>query len=104
MGDINCWEFIKCGREVGGEKVAELGVCPAATFTPADGFGGGTNGGRACPYVTGTFCSGTVQGTHKDKEKDCAECDFYHLLKKEHTSQMNVQSFLAHVRPKAGAV
>ncbi len=102
MGDTNCWEFKKCGREVGGDKVGELGECPAATLTTADGFCGGTNGGRACPYITGTFCSGTVQGTHRDKEKDCAECDFYHLLKEEHGSGMSVQSFLAHVRPTAG--
>lgn len=23
----NCWEFKKCGRETGGSKVKELGVC-----------------------------------------------------------------------------
>ena len=27
----NCWEYKKCGREVGGAKVKDLGVCPAAT-------------------------------------------------------------------------
>jgi hypothetical protein len=26
----NCWEYMKCGREPGGEKVAELGICRAA--------------------------------------------------------------------------
>lgn len=102
MASINCWEFLGCGREVGGDKTDELGVCPAAIFTAADGFCGGTNGGRACAYITGTFCSGTVQGTYKDKEKHCAECEFYLLLKGEHGSQMSVQSFLGHVRPKTG--
>jgi len=28
-GKLNCWEFKKCGRQPGGPKVAELGVCPA---------------------------------------------------------------------------
>ena len=31
MSLINCWEVKKCGREPGGAKVAELGVCPAST-------------------------------------------------------------------------
>ena len=26
----NCWEYMKCGRESGGEMVAELGICRAA--------------------------------------------------------------------------
>jgi len=25
---LNCWEFKKCGREPGGEKASELGICP----------------------------------------------------------------------------
>ena len=29
----NCWEFKKCGREQGGIKSAEFGVCPAALST-----------------------------------------------------------------------
>jgi len=43
-----------------------MGVCPAATFEAADGFCEGKNGGRACVYITGTFCSGTIQGTQVD--------------------------------------
>lgn len=31
MSRTNCWEYFKCGREPGGSKVDELGVCPAAT-------------------------------------------------------------------------
>jgi hypothetical protein len=26
---LNCWEFKKCGREAGGAKAADSGVCPA---------------------------------------------------------------------------
>jgi len=79
----NCWEFKKCGRETGGSKVPDLGVCPASTFVKADGFCGGKNGGRACAYIAGTFCAGTIQGTYKDKEKNCGQCEFYRLLKSE---------------------
>jgi len=27
MAKLNCWEFMKCGREVGGKNVKELGIC-----------------------------------------------------------------------------
>ncbi|MGD0283853.1 MAG: two-CW domain-containing protein, partial [Dissulfurispiraceae bacterium] len=26
---MNCWEFKKCGREMGGVNIEQLGVCPA---------------------------------------------------------------------------
>ena len=41
MSRSNCWEVKKCGRQVGGVKVAELGVCPAASTKAANGFNGG---------------------------------------------------------------
>lgn len=31
MAKLNCWEFKKCGRETGGLKIKEMGVCPDAT-------------------------------------------------------------------------
>ena len=102
MAKQNCWEFKKCGREPDGAKVNELGVCPATTFTMADGFCDGLNGGRACVYITGTFCAGIVQGTHKEKEKNCAECDFYKTLKQEHGSEMTVLSFSEYVKERQG--
>lgn len=48
----NCWEFLKCGREIGGIKIKEMGVCVAS---PARG--------RDCWKVASTFCGGNVQGT-----------------------------------------
>ena len=92
-GMTNCWEFKKCGREAGGSKALELGVCPAYTFTPANGFCGGKNAGRGCAYVAGTFCGGVVQGNASAKEKNCAECEFYRILKKEHGIAQSVMSF-----------
>ena len=83
VGKTNCWEFKDCGRESGGSKVHEMGVCPAATLTDANDYCGGKNGGRACAYITGTFCAGKIQGTHQDKEKNCSACDFYRQVKGE---------------------
>lgn len=77
MGKENCWAFKGCGRERGGFRVAEWGVCPAATTAPMHGVHGGTNGGRACWVVAGTLCGGEVQGDFARKESNCLECDFY---------------------------
>jgi len=83
MEKKNCWEFKKCGREPGGEKVHELGVCPAAIETKVDGIHGGKNGGRCCWAVVGTFCEGVVQGTFVQKYRNCQNCDFYKTVIKE---------------------
>lgn len=63
---LNCWEFKKCGREPGGAKAGELGVCPAYP-----------DGGRNCAAVAGTFCGGKVQGSFATKVQSCKKCDFY---------------------------
>lgn len=34
---LNCWEFKKCGRELGGAHVHDLGVCPATEEKRLDG-------------------------------------------------------------------
>jgi len=83
MSALNCWEHKNCGREPGGAKVAELGVCKAATETKLDGMHRGTNGGRACWAIAGTLCGGVVQGTHAAKLENCAACDFYKDVMKE---------------------
>jgi len=70
----NCWDIEKCGREVGGPKVHEFGVCPAATDVTADGLNGGKNGGRICWAITGTFCGGEIQGIFAEKITSCMAC------------------------------
>ncbi len=49
----NCWEVKKCGRQPGGEKVEELGVCPAAELSEYDGINQGTCGAglSQAPFV-----------------------------------------------------
>jgi len=68
---------MKCGREPGGEKADKLGVCPAAADPTFDGFNLGSNAGRICWLVAGTFCKGEVQGTFAEKRVSCKSCDFY---------------------------
>jgi hypothetical protein len=83
MTKLNCWDFKKCGRQPGGAKVAELGVCPTASMDALDGTNGGKNAGRSCWAVTGSFCGGTVQGTYAAKLQNCMKCDFYKLVHDE---------------------
>jgi HD-GYP domain-containing protein (c-di-GMP phosphodiesterase class II) len=63
---LNCWEFMRCGREVGGAKAGELGVCPAYP-----------DHGRHCARVAGTLCGGEIQGTFARKFGNCRKCRFY---------------------------
>ena len=63
---LNCWEFKQCGREAGGAKAAEFGVCPAYPDHGCD-----------CATVAGTLCGGQVQGSFAQKAQGCRKCDFY---------------------------
>ena len=83
MAKTNCWEFKKCGREPGGAKVNELGICPASADPVFSGIHGGKNSGRACWILAGTFCGGKVQGTYAQKMQNCMECEFYSIVKSE---------------------
>lgn len=89
MKKINCWEFKRCGREPGGEKAGESGVCPAATDIRLDGVHGGKNGGRACWIikVNGPVCGGKTPSLLASKLLNkCLWCDFYkQVLTEEET-------------------
>jgi hypothetical protein len=63
---VNCWEFMKCGREKGGINADRLGICPAYP-----------NDGRRCARVAGTFCEGKIHGSFAIRLKDCMKCEFY---------------------------
>lgn len=79
----NCWEYMKCGREPGGENARKLGICPAAEDTSYSGFNQGINAGRLCWLVAGTFCGGKVQGAFAEKRVSCKQCDFYQRVHAE---------------------
>lgn len=83
----NCWEFLKCGKELGGENITELSVCPAAIDTSANGLNGGINGGRICWAVTGTFCGDKVLGCFVKKHLNCRSCNFFKKVEKEEEAE-----------------
>ena len=74
---------MKCGRQPGGDKAAELGVCPAADDPSYDGINCGKNAGRFCWAVAGTFCGGKIQGTFADKRDSCLSCAFFNRVRAE---------------------
>jgi hypothetical protein len=80
---LNCWEFKKCGRQPGGEKVAELGVCSAATDTSKNGVNRGQCAGRCCWRAVGTLCGGRIQGTYAKKLDSCLKCEFFERVQEE---------------------
>jgi hypothetical protein len=73
---ISCWEYIKCGREIGGSNTDEFGICPASLSNEFNDINNGIYGGRFCWAIAGTFCQGTVQGTFAKKLMNCVKCDF----------------------------
>lgn len=63
---MNCWEFMKCGREKGGDKEQEQGVCPAYP-----------DHGKNCAYIAGTMCKGKPHGFFAHKMMDCIKCEYF---------------------------
>ncbi len=85
----NCWEFKKCGRHPGGEKVEELGVCPASVHEELDGSNDGKNGGRICWLLKATFCGAQVQGDFFAKLGNCLKCPFLKSVFKEQSGRFS---------------
>lgn len=83
MKKHNCWQYKKCGRELGGSQAYEIGVCPAATNVLFDGIHDGINAGRSCWIIPETMCNGEIQGDFEQKAKVCGPCNFYTQLKNE---------------------
>lgn len=92
MAPENCWGFWGCGREPGGRKAHELGVCPATCDSSLDGVNRGKNGGRCCWKVAGSLCNGEVQGTIAFKFMNCTACEFLEKVLKEEGSNFSFLS------------
>ncbi len=90
----NCWEVKRCGREPGGDRAAERGVCPAASDRSYDGINGGKCGGRICWAVAGTFCEGRVQGSFAEKRASCLDCNFHKKVQREERGRSSRRKFL----------
>ncbi len=63
---MSCWDYMKCGREKGGDKEGEYGTCPAYP-----------DQGDDCWEVVGTFCKGEIQGSIAQKIDSCSKCQWY---------------------------
>ncbi|GBD94266.1 hypothetical protein BMS3Abin05_01870 [bacterium BMS3Abin05] len=83
----NCWEVKQCGRQPGGPKAAELGICSASRYNPYSGRNRGIYAGRYCWRVVGTLCDGEVQGSFALKIMNCAACEFFQMVKQEEGSR-----------------
>ncbi len=79
----NCWDFKECGRQPGGHAIPELGTCPVALESRAEGINDGINGGRSCWAIAGSLCDGKVQGNFAKKLMDCGSCSFAHKVMQE---------------------
>ncbi len=84
---VNCWEFMKCGREPTGSRAGEIGVCPVAVESKCQGVNDGLNGGRVCWIVGGTLCGGEIQGSFAHKVQSCLQCEFFELVRREQGSE-----------------
>ena len=92
---LNCWEWKKCGRQPGGEKTGELGICPAALDRRFSGINSGVNAGRACWVIKGTLCDAEPQGNFVLKIAQCTKCDFYmHVRIDEGSTYKNSKTLL----------
>ncbi|GBE02319.1 hypothetical protein BMS3Bbin06_01931 [bacterium BMS3Bbin06] len=86
MEKLNCWEFKKCGREPGGSRVVELGVCPAPINTSMNDINGGINGGRICWLIAGTYGKYKVEHADCTAVQDilsCYDCEFHRIVLNE---------------------
>ena len=88
---------MKCGRELDGAKVVELGVCPAAIDSSFDGINSGKNAGRICWAVAGTFCGGKIQGTFAEKRDSCINCPFFKIVQTEQGREDTPLKFLKYL-------
>ena len=94
MKKQNCWEAKQCGREPGGSREKDMGICPAAVEARLDGTHGGKNAGRSCWAIAGTLCEGRVQGTFAQKYKNCENCNFYIQVKRDAGHQFVLSAVL----------
>lgn len=99
----NCWEFMSCGRQPGGSREKELGICPAAIYTSFEGVHGGKAAGRACWAVAGTMCIGDVSGVYALELRDCRKCEFYDWVRLQENGRLMLTIDLLNLIHNRGA-
>jgi|GEM_PF-1789882 len=83
---LNCWEYMKCGREPNGVNVEESGCCPAASSEIHNGLNRGVNAGRFCWKIVGTLCSDSIKGVSAIEIESCLQCPFFKEVEEEEGS------------------
>jgi len=77
MIKLNCWEITHCGRQPGGDKIDEFGICPTAIDKSSNGINNGKNAGRYCWRIANTLCEGKRQRNYATKALNCVKCEFF---------------------------
>lgn len=90
----NCWEFKKCGRELGGFNAMHLGTCPASFELRTNKFNGGENGGRSCWAIAGTLCNEKTSGIFARDLGSCLKCEFYEKVMYEDGASLCSTKFI----------
>jgi hypothetical protein len=94
MKKQNCWEFYKCGRELGGFNATHLGTCPASFEIRTNKFNGAENGGRNCWAIAGTFCKEKTSGIFARESGSCLKCEFYKKVMFEEGANLYPTKFI----------
>ena len=88
-----------CGRESGGSKIDDLGVCPASAYNPErDGINQGESAGRVCWTLEGTLCEGHNRG---EKFKHCIRCPFFTYVSNQEGRDFNLGMDLIKKKPSS---
>lgn len=76
MNKLNCWEFMKCGKEPVRDNGGKFETCPIASETLANGLNGGVNGGRICWVIAEVCCEHKVDPHNLQWKYSCFSCEF----------------------------
>lgn len=79
----NCWEYMECGKEPGGVRADESGVCPVAAAASVNGLNGGINGGRLCWVMAETCGHVNVKCSPLHQPSFCYSCEFRYRVTAE---------------------
>jgi len=85
---LNCWEVIKCGRQPGGNRASDAGICPVSIHNEYDGVHGGDKAGRACWSVEGRRTNRDTRQSFSQTFSDCKTCAFFQQVKQEEESSL----------------
>lgn len=79
---INCWEFVGCGSESGGDSLPAQGGCQAS-IDMADRTNWVIKGGSICRFISGTFNEDKKEGQYAKKLLSCRSCILFHKVREE---------------------